>query len=105
MCYGISVKGYFLIGGIKMEKRYDIIHAVILVLFLVVAVFIGNAIVKGILLLLFSGVLIFSTIIKLMKKKDDKIKGKIFYGILLFLDSMLALSSVFVIASAIVDTF
>lgn len=86
-----------------MEKRYDIIHAVIMVLLLAAACFISNAIVKGILLLLFSAVLIFNTILKLKTKKVDKIRGKIFYGILLFLDSVLALASIYVIISAIID--
>lgn len=85
-----------------MERRYDIVQAAILILFLVAAGFIGNSIVKGILLLLFSAVLIFSTVSKLKKKKDDKIKSKIFYGILLFLDSVLALASLYVIISSVV---
>lgn len=88
-----------------MGRRYDIVQAVILVLFLVAAGFIGNSIVKGILLLLFSAVLIISTVSKLKKKKDDKVKSKIFYGILLFLDSVLALASIYVIISSIVGTF
>lgn len=86
-----------------MKRRYDITHAVILVLFLIIANFIGNAIIKGILLLLFSGVLIFNTVVKLKVKKDDKFRDKIFLGILLFLDSVLALGSVYVIISALVD--
>jgi hypothetical protein len=36
-------------------------------------------------------------------KKDDKVRGKIFYGIILFLDSVLALASLYVIVSAIVE--
>jgi hypothetical protein len=92
-------------GGIFMKRRYDIAHAVILVLFLVIASFIGNALIKGILLLLFSAVLLFNTILTLKMKKNDKFTYKIFYGILLFLDSVLALGAIFVIVSSIVETF
>lgn len=86
-----------------MKKRYDITHAVILILFLVIANFLGNAILKGILLLLFSGILVFNAVSKLRQKKDDRFTDKIFLGILLFLDSMLLLGSVFVIISAIME--
>lgn len=86
-----------------MERRYDIAHSVILVLFLVVASFISNSIVKGILLLLFSAVLIFNTVTKLKMKKDDKIRGRIFYAVLLFLDSILALASLYVVITAIIE--
>jgi hypothetical protein len=91
------------IGGFYMKKRYDITHAVILILFLVVANFLGNALLKGILLFLFSGVLVFNTVMKLIQKKEDKFTDKILLGILLFLDSLLLLGSVFVIISAIMD--
>jgi hypothetical protein len=86
-----------------MKRRYDITHAVILILFLVVANFLGNAILKGILLLLFSGILVFNAVTKLKQKKEDKFTDKILLGILLFLDSVLVLGSVFVIVSAVVD--
>ena len=86
-----------------MKRRYDIVHAIILVLFLVLANFIGNAIVKGLLLLLFSTALIINTIVKLKMKKNDKIADKIFYGILLFLDVVLAAGSIYVIVSAILE--
>ncbi len=86
-----------------MKRRYDIVHAIILVLFLVFANFIGNAIVKGLLLLLFSTVLIINTIVKLRMKKNDKITDKIFYGILLLLDVVLAVGSIYVIVSAILE--
>lgn len=86
-----------------MKKRYELLLAVVLVLFLVIAYFIGNAIIKGILLLLFSGALIFSTAMKLRMKKDDKFRDKFFYGILLFLDVILALGAVFVIVTGIVE--
>jgi hypothetical protein len=90
-------------GGVHLKRRYDVIHGIILILFLVIAIFIGNAIIKGILLLLFSGVLIFNTVVKLIQKKDDGFKDKFFYGILLFLDVILALLALFVIVSAILE--
>lgn len=89
-----------MIGGIYMKRRYDILHAIILVLFLVIANFIGNAMIKGIILLLFSVVLIVNTTLKLKSKKDDKFRGKIFYGILLFLDIVLAIGSITVITKS-----
>ncbi len=84
-----------------MKKHYDIFYAIILVLVLVLASLIDNAVVKGILLLFFTGVLIFSTLIKLQQKKDGRFKDIFFYGILFFFEAILALSSIFVIASAI----
>jgi hypothetical protein len=84
-----------------MKRRYDVMHAVILLLFLVIANFIGNAIIKGIMLLLFSMVLMYSTIDKLRINKNNKFADKIFYGILLFLDSVLVLGAVFVIITAV----
>jgi len=88
-----------------MKRRYDIIHSVILILFLVIAYFIENAIMKGILLSLFSGVLLFNTVLKLKTKKDDRFRDKIFLGILLFLDCVLLLGSVYVIISAVLEAF
>ncbi len=87
-----------------MKKRYNITTLVILVLFLIVAYFISRSIMKGILLLLLSGVLVFNTILKLKTKKEDKFREKIFLGILLFLNSVLLLGSVYIIVSAIVET-
>ncbi len=86
-----------------MKKRYNITTLVILVLFLIVAYFISRSIMKGILLLLLSGVLVFNTILKLKTKKEDKFREKIFLGILLFLNSVLLLGSVYIIVSAIVE--
>lgn len=86
-----------------MNRKYDIAYALILILFLVVAIFIRNSIFKGILLLLFSAVLLFNTILKLKHRKDDKFPRMIFYGILLFLNSILAVGSIYVIILSIVD--
>jgi hypothetical protein len=88
-----------------MKKRYDFLHTAILILFLVIAYFIGNAILRGILLLVFSGVLMFNTIVKLKTVKSDKIRDKILYGILLFLDSVLLLGAIYVIVSAMIAVF
>ena len=91
-----------MIGGIHMNRRYDILHAIILILFLVVANFVGNAMMKGVLLFLFSAVLIINTVMKFKMKKDDKFKSKFFYGILLFLEVMLAVGSIFVMVSSFI---
>lgn len=86
-----------------MKKWNDFIHIIILVLVLVIANFIGNSLLKGIMLFAFSGLLVFNTVMKLRLKKDDRFKDKFLYGILLFLDVILALLSVFVIVSAILE--
>jgi hypothetical protein len=87
-----------------LKKRFDIIYVILLVLFLVIAYFIGNAIIKGILLLLFSGVLIINTVVKLWQKKNDKFRARFMFGILLFLEVILALGAVFVIISGILGS-
>jgi hypothetical protein len=72
-------------------------HAGILLVFLVIANFIGNAAVKGVLLLLFAAVLIVNTVLKLKAKTKDKIGGQIFYWVLLILDIILAVCAIVVI--------
>jgi hypothetical protein len=84
-----------------MKRRYDIVHAIILVSFLVIANFIDNAIIRGIILLLFAAVLIINTAFKLIGKNENSTKEKIFYGILLFLDIVLATGALYVIVSAV----
>jgi hypothetical protein len=90
-----------------MKRSYDVLHAVLLVSFLVIANFIGNTIFKGVLLLLFSSVLIVNTAlklkIKLKMKLDSKIGEKIFYGILLFLDVVLFIQSIYVIVMTVIE--
>lgn len=86
-----------------MKSKYDYLYAGILVLLLIAACIINNAIIKGILLLLFSGVLLFNTITKLNAKKEDRFRVKLFLGILLFFDSVLLLSSIYVVVSAILE--
>lgn len=80
-----------------MKRRYDVVHAVILLFFLVIANFVGNAVVKGVVLLLFASVLIGNTALKLRSKKDDKLGEQIFYWILLILDIILAIGAIIVI--------
>lgn len=88
-------------GGVKIKKRWDLIFASALVIFLIIAYFIGNSIIKGVLLFLFSAILIINTAMKLKGKHEDKFKDKFFYGILLFLEIVLAISALFVIVTAI----
>jgi hypothetical protein len=89
-------------GVLLMKKHWDLIQALILIAFLVIAILIGNMILRGILLLLFSTILIINTVIALKSKSDDKFSLKFFYGILLFLEFVLAFSSLFVIISSII---
>jgi hypothetical protein len=98
--YGVSFNK---IGGIHMTRRYDILHAIILLLFLIIANFIGNAIIKGILLLLFSSILMINTTMKLVSKKNGKLRSKFFYCVLLLLDVILAAASIYVIAISIIE--
>ncbi len=88
-----------------MMKRYDIAQTVILALLLAFAVAIGNVIIKGILLLLFSGLMIINIINILKKKREDKYIARVLYGLLLFLVSILALTSIYMIAATIIEAF
>lgn len=83
-----------------MKRRYDMMHATILISFLVIANFVGNAVVKGVLLLLFAAVLIVNTTLKLRTKRKDKISEQIFYWVLLILDVILAVGAIVVIATS-----
>ena len=80
-----------------MKRRYDIIHAVILLSFLFIANYIGNAVIKGVVLLLFASVLIGNTALKLKTKMGEKIGEQIFYWVLLILDMILAIGALIVI--------
>lgn len=84
-----------------MKKIYDIVTAFVLLLLLVIGYFIDNAIVRGVLLLLFSASLIFITVMRLRVKMKDRFGGKFVYGILLFLELILAISATYVIVTAI----
>lgn len=85
-----------------MKKWYDLIYAVILVMILIIAFLIGNPIISGVLLLLFSAILIINTSYQLSRKKGDKIKYKVFLIGLLLVDLVLAASAVIVVINGIV---
>ncbi len=86
-----------------MKRRYDVIFVAGLLLFLLIANFIGNAIIKGILLLLFSLGLIWNTVLKLLEKRKGKLGIQIFYAFLLLLDVVLAFSAIAVIVLAVIE--
>jgi hypothetical protein len=92
-----------MIGGIHMRRQYDILHAIILLSFLIIANLIGNTIIKGILLLLFSAVLMINTAMKLKSKKNRKLRGKIFYYLLLLLNMLLASGALYAIVITIIN--
>ncbi len=85
-----------------MKRWYDLIYAVILVMILIIAFLIGNPIISGVLLLLFSAILIINTSYQLSRKKGDKIKYKVFLIGLLLVDLVLAASAVIVVINGIV---
>lgn len=89
-------------GGVDLKRWYDLIYAVILVMILIIAFLIGNPIISGVLLLLFSAILIINTSYQLSRKKGDKIKYKVFLIGLLLLDLVLAASAVIVVINGIV---
>ncbi len=84
-----------------MKRRYDIIHAVILISFLMIANFVNNDIIKGVLLLLFASVLFGNTALKLISKRKDKLSEQIFYWVLLILDIILAIGAIAVIIMSV----
>jgi len=88
-----------------MRRRHDLTKSVILALLLACAVLIGNVIIKSILLLLFSVVFIFHILSLLKIKKEDKYIARVLYGLLLFLVSVLALTSIYMIATSIIKVF
>jgi len=88
-----------------MRRRHDLTKSVILALLLACAVLIGNVIIKSILLLLFSVVFIFHILSLLKIKKEDKYIARVLYGLLLFLVSVLALTSIYMIATSIIKAF
>ena len=83
-----------------MKRRYDVVHAFILLSFLIIAHFLGSAMIKGVLLLLFASVLIVNTVLKLKSKRKDKISEQIFYWVLLTLDVILAIGAIVVIITS-----
>lgn len=69
---------------------------------LIIALLIGNAIVSGVLLLLFAAILIINTSYKICRNKGDRFKYKVFLIALLILDIVLAASAVIVVVNGIV---
>jgi hypothetical protein len=92
-----------MMGGTDMKRWYDALSAIILLLILVITIFIGNALIKGIVLLSFSFYLIFNTAKKLKDKWKSKLGTRIFFGILLLFDIMLAIAAIAVIISAVTE--
>jgi hypothetical protein len=86
-----------------MKRRYDVLIVAILMLFLVIAYFVGNAFVKGILLLLFSLCLIWNTVAKLLEMRKEKLRRQIFFAFLLLFNIILAISAVAVIVQAVLE--
>lgn len=86
-----------------MKRRFDVLIVAILLLFLIIATFVGNAFAKGILLLLFSSCLIWNTVAKLLELKKEKIRRQIFYVILLLFNILLAISAIAVIVQAVLE--
>jgi hypothetical protein len=88
-----------------MKQYKDIIHTVvhllIMVLLLVIAGVVENELLKGILLFLFSGALIGNTIYRLIVGKEDRLRSKVFYSVILFFYSILAIGACSVIIMAI----
>lgn len=87
----------------KKKILLDLIYSVILLVILLIAYLIGNAIVTGILLFVFSVILGFNTAIKLKNSMDGKFQAKFLYSLLLFLDIVLAVSSMFVVITAFIE--
>ncbi len=81
----------------------DALYSLILIGILLIAYFIGNPIVTGILLFVFSVVLGANTAIKLKNNMDSKFRAKFLYSLLLFLDIVLAISSLYVVIIACIE--
>lgn len=86
-----------------MKIVFDIAVVVALILLLVVGLFVDNAIIRGILLLLFSAILAGNTIFKFKDKLKGNISGRVLYGILLFLELLLFISAFYVTITAIIE--
>jgi hypothetical protein len=93
---------YDIVGGIFMKKVYDIAVILVLLLLLIAGYFIDNAVVRGVFLLLFSAALIASTVIRLGTKMKGGFGRKFLYGVLLFLELILAISASYVIVTAVI---
>jgi hypothetical protein len=87
----------------KNKILIDLLYSAILISILLIAYFIGNAIVTGLLLFVFSVVLGVNTALKLKNNMEGKFRAKFLYSLLLFLDIVLAVSSLFVVITAIIE--
>lgn len=85
-----------------MRRRQELAQAVILTLLLAGAVLVSNVMIKGVLLLLFSSIFIFNILSILKVKREDKYIARVLYGLLLFLVSVLALTSIYMIITSII---
>lgn len=86
-----------------MKKIFDIAIVCALLLLLVIGVFVDNAIIRGVFLLLFSAALTGNTIIRFIAKLKGNLSGKILYGILLLFEFLLLVSAFYVTISAIIE--
>lgn len=86
-----------------MKRRFDVFLVVVLLLILVIANFIGNDFVKGILLLIFSLCLGWNTIAKLREKRKEKLSSQILYALLLLFNIILAIGAIAVIVLAAIE--
>ncbi len=84
-----------------LKIRYDVVHAVVLLLVLMIAFLVGNTVIKGVLLLLFAAVLLLNTVYKLREKREAQLRSKVFVWILLILDIILAVCAIDVIINGI----
>jgi len=87
----------------KKRILRDLLYTLVLLVILLTAYLVGNAIVTGILLFVFSVALGVSTAIKLKNNMDGKFQAKFLYCLLLFLDILLAVSSMFVVITAFIE--
>ncbi len=84
-----------------MKKRYDMIQVAVLLVVLVLAVVSNNAVIRGLTLFVFSAALIVNTLWKLFAMKNEKLIRQLLYGILLFVELILAIGAVFAVVTAI----
>lgn len=86
-----------------MRKHQDLTQIIILIILAVLALIISNVIIKGSLLLLFSGILVFNILSALKTHKEDRYIARVWFGLLLFLVSVLALASIYMIVTSFVE--
>lgn len=84
-----------------MKKRFDILLALLLVLFLVAAVFINSILIRGVMLLIFALILIANTVWSLLLSVKGEAKDVVIYSILLFFEAALAIGSILVIVNTV----